>query len=97
MYRFEAGMAYQFTACVRGGRDDSFLAVATDRSDARIGVEFLVPRDLISGEPWVLDGREFVKVNVGGREYCASAAAPFDVGASFALLDQIRRTPGVRA
>ena len=88
MYEFEPGVAYRFTPCMDGLK--SFVAVAAERHAGRGGVEFVVPLNLIKGVPMVLDGREILKVNVDGRDYCASAAAPLDVAAAFDLLEQIR-------
>ena len=88
MYQFEPGVAYRFKPCMEGVK--SFVAVAAARSDDRRGVEFVIPLNLISGMPTVLDGREFLKVNVDGIDYCASAAAPLDVAAAFDLLEQIK-------
>lgn len=88
MYEFEPGVAYRFTPCMDGLK--SFVAVAAERHAGRGGVEFVVPLNLIKGVPMVMDGREILKVNVDGRDYCASAAAPLDVAAAFDLLEQIR-------
>lgn len=88
---FKPGAAYKFTACIRGGRDDAFVAVAAERLPGDGTVSFVVPRDLIQAEPWVLEDREFVKVDVDGREYCASAAAPLDLTAAKMVLAQVRR------
>ena len=88
MYEFEPGVAYQFTPCMDGLK--SFVAVAAERHAGRGGVEFVVPLNLIKGVPTVMDGREFLKVNVDGRDYCASAAVPLDVSAAFDLLEQIK-------
>ena len=88
MYEFEPGVAYRFTPCMDGLK--SFVAVAAERHAGRGGVEFVVPLNLIKGVPMVMDGREILKVNVDGRDYCASAAVPLDVSAAFDLLEQIR-------
>lgn len=88
MYEFEPGVAYRFTPCMDGLK--SFVAVAAERHADRRGVEFVVPLNLIRGVPMVMDGREFLKVKVDGRDYCASAAAPLDVSAAFDLLEQIK-------
>ena len=88
MYEFEPGVAYCFTPCFKGVK--SFVAVAVERCPNQRGVEFVVPNDLIIGDPIVLDGREIIKVEVGGQKYCASAALPLDMSAAFALLDQVR-------
>lgn len=88
MYEFEPGVAYRFTPCMDGL--ESFVAVAAERHAGRGGVEFVVPLNLIKGVPMVMDGREILKVNVDGRDYFASAAAPLDVSAAFDLLEQIK-------
>lgn len=88
MCEFEPGVAYRFTPCLRGLQ--SFVAVAAERHADRRGVEFVVPLNLIQGVPMVMDGREVLKVNVYGHDYCASAAAPLDVSAAFDLLEQIK-------
>ena len=95
MYQFEPGVAYRFTPCMDGMK--SFVAVAAERHAGRSGVEFVVPFNLINGVPMVMDGREIIKVNVDGRDYCASAAAPLDVSAAFDLLEQIRDARARRA
>lgn len=95
MYEFEPGLAYRFTPCIDGMK--SFVAVAAERHAGRRGVEFVLPLNLIKGVPMVMDGREVIKVNVDGRDYCASAAAPLDVSAAFDLLEQIRDARARRA
>ena len=95
MYEFEPGVAYRFTPCMDGLK--SFVAVAADRHDDRRGVEFVVPLNLIRGVPMVMDGREILKVNVDGRDYCASAAVPLDVSAAFDLLKQVKEARAGRA
>lgn len=88
MYSFEPGVAYRFTPCMDGLK--SFVAVAAERNEGRDEIEFVVPLNLIQGVPMVMDGREMLKVEVDGRDYCASAAAPLDVAAAFDLLEQIK-------
>ena len=88
MYEFEPGVAYRFTPCMEGVK--SFVAVAAERHAGRDEVEFVVPLNLISGFPMVMDGREILKVNVEGHEYCARAAVPLDVSAAFDLLEKIK-------
>ena len=95
MYEFEPGVAYRFTPCMDGLK--SFVALAADRHAGRGGVDFVVPLNLINGVPMVMDGREILKVNVDGSDYCASAAAPLDVSAAFDLLEQIRDARARRA
>jgi len=91
MIAFEPGRTYKFTACVgMGSNAPSFMAVAADRADG--DVEFVVPLDLLSARPKIIDGRETIHVIKDGLTYFASAAAPVEIGASFKLLTQIRNT-----
>ena len=86
MYRFEPGAAYRFVPCLTGRY--SFVAIASERKVDRRGVEFVMPNNIIRGFPAVMDGREMVRVQVDGLDYCASAAAPLVLSATYDLLEQ---------
>jgi len=91
MIKFEPGVAYHFKACFGFGSDaQSFLAVAADRTGRE--VDFVVPVDVLSARPKVIDGRETISVVRDGLAYFASAATPAEIGESFNLLAQIRET-----
>ena len=84
-FAFEPGKAYWFNRCSGGKK---FLAVAAERKGDV--VEFVKPIDVLTGEPYMIEGREVMRVVMDDGEYMASAAAPDKDGAA-RVLEEIRR------
>ena len=84
-FTFEPGKAYWFNRCSGGKK---FLAIVAERKGDV--VEFVKPIDILTGEPFVIEGREVLRIVLDDGEYVASAAAPEKDGAA-RVLEEIRR------